>query len=150
MLIFVGKNRSMTMLETFLEILKYTVPALVVYLLIRQFLQFQAYGEELKRKGSLTNETLGMRLKNAILISVQKEFEHNLTQQLYVSAQLWEMVELLKDETISLVTASFLNTEKKGLEPFVADLYEKSDLVELKFGSKVKDAIKKEVEIYFQ
>lgn len=172
----------MTILETLLEILKYTIPAIIVYLLIRQFIKMQAYQEELKRKSSIRNDTLSLRLqayerlmlfceririsslvmrlrdsnmqandlKNALLIAVQKEFEHNLTQQLYVSAQLWEMVELLKDETIAAITASFIQSEKASLGAFESDLYARNGSVEQQFGSRVKAAIRKEVQLYFQ
>lgn len=172
----------MTTIETFLEILKYTIPAVIVYLLIRQFIKLQAYQEDLKRKTAIRNDTLSLRLqayerlmlfcerirlsslimrlkdnnmtvnhlKNAMLIAVQKEFEHNLTQQLYVSAQLWEMVELLKDETMAAVTASFIQSEKATLSDYESDLYTRNNALEQQFSSRVKAAIRKEVQIYFQ
>lgn len=172
----------MTYIETILEILKYTIPAVIVYLLIRQFLRIQAYTEELKTKSGLKNDTLAMRmqayerlvlfseririsnllmrlqeegmstagLKNVMLIAIQKEFEHNLTQQLYISGQLWEMIQLLKDETIAGITSSFIKNEKADQKSFITDLYLMSQLIESKFGATVKKAIKKEVQLYFQ
>ena len=89
-------------------------------------------------------------LKNAILISVQKEFEHNITQQLYVSGQLWSMIQLYKDNVISVVTASYLKNERNGIEAFSNDLYELDRELDGKMGTKVKSAIRKEVELYFQ
>ncbi len=172
----------MTVLETALEVLKYTLPAVIIYLLMKQFIRLQAYQEEVKRKSSMKNETLALRLqayeritlfcerirignlimrlrspgmtaaelKNAMLISVQKEFEHNLTQQLYVSRQLWEMIELLKDETMATITASFLENEKANSGAYETDLYKRDQLVESQFGVKVKTAVRKEVQLYFQ
>ena len=42
-------------------------------------------------------------LVQAMLISVQKEFEHNLSQQIYVSDSLWKIVQLAKDETLAII-----------------------------------------------
>lgn len=95
---------------------------------------------------NMTNKTL----KNAIVVSIQKEYEHNLTQQLYTSPQLWEMIELLKDQTLAVVTGSFLKHEKGSLDKFVEELLEKDQIIEKNFGLKVKTAIRKEVELYFQ
>lgn len=46
-------------------------------------------------------------LKNAMVISVQKEFEHNMAQQLYCSGQLWDIISLAKNDTIALITDSY-------------------------------------------
>ena len=89
-------------------------------------------------------------LKNSLMVSVQKEFEHNITQQLYVSGQLWDMVELLKDNTLSIITSAYIQHEKKDKKVFVEDLLHKNQELESKIGSRVKDAIRKEVELYFQ
>lgn len=41
---------------------------------------------------------------NARLIAdVRAEFDHNITQQLYVSERSWQMVRSLKDKTISMI-----------------------------------------------
>jgi hypothetical protein len=37
-------------------------------------------------------------LSASMLISIQKEFEHNVTQQLYVKDNLWHIITLIKDE----------------------------------------------------
>lgn len=37
-------------------------------------------------------------LSTAMIISIQKEFEHNITQQLYVKDNLWSIIVLIKDE----------------------------------------------------
>jgi hypothetical protein len=45
-------------------------------------------------------------LSAAMVISIQKEFEHNVTQQLYVKDNLWNIITLIKDElsaSISLI-----------------------------------------------
>lgn len=172
----------MAIIETLLEILKYTLPAIIVYLLIRQFLMNQLQVEALEKKAEIKKETYAIRmqayermvlfceriklsdlvwrlstneitastLKNVIIVSIQKEYEHNITQQIYVSRQVWEMLQLLKDNTISLVTSAYLKNEKASADEFVSELLVMNRELELKLGSKVKDAIRKEVELYFQ
>ena len=172
----------MYIVETILEILKYTIPALIVYYIIRQFLKTQWQIEEIKRRSSLRNDTLGIRLqayerlvlfcdrirlanlvvrlkvegmstkdmKNAMMIAVQKEFEHNLSQQIYVSAQLWEMLELLKDETLSVISTLYVKHEHDPLPQFSAALLSNDKEYDQGFTQKVKAAIRKEIEIFFQ
>ncbi len=43
------------------------------------------------------------QLTNAMVVSVQKEYEHNLAQQLYTSNKLWEIITLSKNDIIALV-----------------------------------------------
>ena len=111
-------------METFLEIVKITVPALIVFLTVYfvmktyldkqyqiQLLQFkkdqkntttplklQAY-ERLSlfcERISIPNLVLRMKTKGAssaalrvsLLMAVQQEFEHNISQQIYISDQL--------------------------------------------------------------
>lgn len=41
---------------------------------------------------------------NAILVTeIRAEFEHNITQQLYVSENSWQMIRSLKDRTVSMI-----------------------------------------------
>jgi len=40
-------------------------------------------------------------LQSALMIAIQQEFEHNVTQQLYVSDKLWEIVRLAKQEVFN-------------------------------------------------
>jgi hypothetical protein len=43
-------------------------------------------------------------LKAALIVTVHQEFEYNLSQQLYVSSQLWQIVELAKSQMIEIIT----------------------------------------------
>ena len=43
-------------------------------------------------------------LKSALVLAVQQEFEYNLSQQLYVSDKLWEIVKLAKNQLIEIIT----------------------------------------------
>ncbi|MBL0100379.1 MAG: hypothetical protein IPP49_10315 [Saprospiraceae bacterium] len=37
-------------------------------------------------------------LRNAMLIAIQQEYEHNITQQVYVSENLWKIIQLAKEQ----------------------------------------------------
>ncbi len=42
-------------------------------------------------------------LQSAMLDGIRNEYEHNLSQQLYISADVWELVKQAKEETIMLI-----------------------------------------------
>jgi hypothetical protein len=122
-----------------LEILKYTIPSLVVFLVVfyilysyfedkekkRQFktalknrklitpLRLQAYERVVLFLERITPESLIMRigqagmtskqLQSEIHTSIRAEFDHNLSQQLYLSNEGWEMVKNARSNTIKLV-----------------------------------------------
>lgn len=91
-------------------------------------LRLQAYErlilllERFKMSGLIMRNNLpGMTaqdLHNALLLNIRDESEHNLSQQLYVSAQTWEMVKNAREETVKLIntTASKLAKETTATE----------------------------------
>src|SRR5690606_33403755 len=40
----------------------------------------------------------GRELRNAMMITIQQEYDHNLTQQIYVSDHLWQIITLSKNQ----------------------------------------------------
>ncbi|RLD66491.1 MAG: hypothetical protein DRI84_04685 [Bacteroidetes bacterium] len=52
------------------------------------------------------------QLQNLLLKSIRDEYEHNLSQQLYISKESWGMVRLAKDEIVKLI-----NTEAANVKP---------------------------------
>lgn len=122
-----------------LEILKYTIPGLIVFATAYMLLKAQYRKEEhiqlIKLKDDHHRVTLPVRLQAyerltlfmercdfsnliprvrqpemdardlqlAIITSIRAEYEHNLTQQLYVSGELWRKVVLSKEEIIKVV-----------------------------------------------
>jgi len=50
-----------------------------------------------------THSMSNLALYNALMVAVQKEFEHNQVQQLYVSDPLWEIVKTAKDNVLSTI-----------------------------------------------
>lgn len=132
-------NLQATMWLQVLEILKYTLPALVVmitaYLVLKTFLENEARKLDIKLRKETTKETLLLRLQGyerlmiflerisppnllvrfdkegmtarefqqLLIASIRQEYEHNLSQQIYVSADSWRLVALAKDETIKVI-----------------------------------------------
>jgi len=67
------------------------------------------------------------QLQAALTRNIREEFEHNITQQLYLSPQTWELVRNAKEESIRLVNsaASRVNEddEASGLVNMIFELY---------------------------
>jgi hypothetical protein len=57
-------------------------------------------------------------LHSLIVAEVRNEFQHNVTQQIYISPRAWQIVKRIKDDTINLVnSAAQMQTEEtSGLE----------------------------------
>jgi hypothetical protein len=122
-----------------LEILKYTIPSLILFLTVYYILHSYFYDQDKKRqyKGMLKNKELiipvrlqayeriilflerispdslimrisqpGMtsqQLQTDLLATIRAEFEHNLSQQLYVSTDAWNYVKNARANTIKLI-----------------------------------------------
>jgi hypothetical protein len=58
------------------------------------------------------------QLQSTLIKNVREEFEHNLSQQVYISVPAWELVRNAKEETIKLVNiaASKLNDNASGTD----------------------------------
>jgi hypothetical protein len=130
------------------EILKYTLPALIVfltsYMLSRKFLEkdlklkkidllfrneqyilpirLQAYERLALFLERISPESLLMRtnrpgmtsrqLHTELLAVIRSEFEHNLTQQIYISRESWEMIRNARSNLINII-----NMAAKNIEP---------------------------------
>ncbi|HMV14054.1 MAG: hypothetical protein IT275_00860 [Chitinophagales bacterium] len=146
------------MLTTILEILKYTVPSLVVfggvYSIIKVFienenkrrnqeinksllfeqrkvslpLRLQAYErilvllERIHPFSLLTRvyqpNMLVAELQLELIKSIRIEYEYNLSQQMYINDDAWQMVSTAKEETIKVINlfASKLPDDADGIE----------------------------------
>ena len=58
------------------------------------------------------------QMQQLLTQTIRQEFDHNLSQQIYVSADAWEAVRNLKDQNIHLINqvASVLPPEASGLD----------------------------------
>lgn len=126
-------------METFLEILKYILPAFITfgatYFVMQKFLDNEHRKQMLLFRKESQKETTPLRLQafervvlfleriamDKLVLRVHKpgmsakllqaelirtindEFNHNLTQQIYISATSWEMVKRAKDEIIKII-----------------------------------------------
>jgi hypothetical protein len=123
-----------------LEILKYTIPSLVLFLTVFYILHSYFEDQEKKRqmKATLKNRKLmtplrlqayeriilflerisvdslimrisqgGMtskQLQSDLLATVRAEFEHNLSQQIYISDEAWEIVKSARVNTVKIIS----------------------------------------------
>ena len=145
-------------MQALFELLKYTVPSLVVlaaaYYLLKMFLdkeseknqvqmrldvqkislpvRMQAYErlvlllERIEPAGLLVRTNLpGMtasQLQSALVLSIRSEFEHNLSQQLYVSTKVWEMVRNAREETIKRINTAAMKIPADATSADLASL----------------------------
>ncbi len=128
-------------METFYDILKITLPALLVmitaWLVIRHMLQddqdrrrqdlllqtvktitpvkLQAYERIVLFLERISPESLIMRtakpemtamqLHSVLISNIRSEFEHNLSQQIYMSNEAWEMVKNAKGTVVRVINS---------------------------------------------
>lgn len=171
-------------METALEILKYILPALVVfatvYFLMKKYLDMQYHTQVLKFKQDQSKNTLPVKfqayermamfcerislnnlsyrlssqkldahsMSNAMLIAIQQEYEHNMSQQVYISEKLWQIISLAKDQMQGVITAA---ASDPSVGTSTAALLQKAnELINDMGGSPLntaKRAIKKEIDI---
>ena len=137
-------------MEIVLEILKITIPALVVfiavYFVLKKVLENETEKRMLELKREKANDFTPLRLQayerlilllerispNNMVLRVHKkgmsarffqleliktiraEYEHNLTQQLYVSSSSWRIVTGAKEEMLKLVSLAASGLEKEA------------------------------------
>ena len=129
-------------MNTFAEILKYTLPSIVVaalaYLLIKQFIQKEQLLNQQQQKPDMQKTILPIRLQayerlilllerispaslilrvsqpgmsaaqlqSALTQALREEFDHNLSQQVYISAKAWEDVKSAREELIRTINTA--------------------------------------------
>ncbi len=67
---------------------------------------------------NITHSLNAAQYQNVLLTSIRNEFEHNLSQQVYISSALWEVTKKAKEETIKIINLAVgqLNPEATGKE----------------------------------
>jgi hypothetical protein len=148
-------------MEAVIDILKITIPALIVFLtawvLIRNMIKnsedkhryelmlhnsktvtpikLQAYErivlflerislESLLVRVSTTDMT-SKQLHSALLTTIRSEFEHNLSQQIYMSQQAWEVVRNARSNMIKII-----NNEAEKIKPDAPGMLLSKNLLE--------------------
>lgn len=167
-----------------LEIIKITVPALVVfftvYFLMKTYLdkQYQLRVLEFRQKQSGTTipsrlqayERLSLfceriaipsmmlrlreegqtnaALRMAMLLTIQQEFEYNITQQVYVSEQLWQIIKISRDNTMMDINGLYEQVDPKGpSREFASVLLGQTDSQSASSLNTALTAIKKEASV---
>ena len=138
-------------MELFVDILKITIPALIValtsFFLIRQLtlnlsdknsvevkaksqkeillLRLQAYERLILLMERITPDNLVMRLNSdglnahefhlELLTNIRAEFDHNISQQLYVSDMVWQEITNAKEEVTKLINVTFNQIENASI-----------------------------------
>ena len=133
-----------------LEILKYTLPSLVILLVVALMMRYFYKTLKMERDRELfiqeRRRLLPMRLQayerlslfleritvdslvvreqqedftcrdfhQHLLAAIREEFEHNLTQQVYVTTEAWNVVRNAKEGTIRLINMAALQVNPKG------------------------------------
>lgn len=173
-------------MQALYELLKYTVPSLVVlataYYLLKMFLdketektqmqirldvqkismpvRMQAYErlvlllERIEPAGLLIRTNMpGMnasQLQSALIQTIRSEFEHNLSQQLYVSTKAWEMVRNAREETIKRINTSAMQLTPEATSADLASLILINDIDAAQSAVKgALDLLKSEARINF-
>ena len=128
-------------METSADILKITIPALIVFLTAFFLLRNMLRNEQDKRKQELilqntrtvtpiklqayerivlflerislesllvrvsTPEMTSSQLHSALLTTIRGEFEHNLSQQIYMTQQAWEVIKNARSNMIKIINS---------------------------------------------
>lgn len=167
-----------------LEILKFSIPALIVfltaYLTLKNYLNNQLQLQQMKMNASYSDSTRTMKiqayerlmlfcdrmdivnlttrvynpdmnadeLKQALLISLQRELEHNSAQQIYTSEPLWKIISEAKDASGKIIRAAAANTPKNApasdlLKAITANM----DKINVNPSEQAKNAIRSEAAV---
>ncbi len=53
-----------------------------------------------------------MQLQSAMIMAIRLEYEHNLSQQLYISSKSWQIVKNAKEDLINIISSVAANIDK--------------------------------------
>lgn len=64
-------------------------------------------------------------LYTALLMTIQKEYEHNLSQQVYISENLWNIIRIAKQELSNIVTDAYSEDQHQSQDELIDRLLKK-------------------------
>ncbi len=108
----------------------------------------------------INSTNMVMRLQNSsmnnsqfqmfLVSTIRNEFEHNLSQQMYVSSASWEAIKNAKEETIKVVNIAFgqLNPQGSSIE-LATKIIELTADENMSPSDKALELLKKEIRQYF-
>lgn len=178
--------RNDTTMNTVLEIIKITLPALIVfgtvYVLMKHFFEEQQkirlFKNHEKRKQAalpaqltayerlslfcerISIPTMLMRVKQpnmqakvlqlGLMMAAQQEYEHNITQQVYVSDNLWKIIQFAKDDVLNTINHVGENIDPNApADDLAKALFAYLQEREVHPTEKALQAIKKEASLLF-
>jgi len=168
------------------EILKYTLPSIIVFFavffVLKKFLDneyrksvFDLRKSNLRQitpirlqayeRSTLFLERIGMenlitrvskpgmmaeQLHLTIITSIRSEYEHNLSQQIYMSSDAWEAVKIAREETLKIVHTARASTKPKGSAiELTTNIFAELEGIDIPPNQKAIAILKKEVRSLF-
>jgi len=93
-------------------------------------------------------ELTSEQFKTIMLTSIRAEFEHNLSQQIYISSGVWDLIVQAKEETIQLINLCAGKLDDKAMSIDLAtSILEK--VANQSPGAIAKRALKEDISILF-
>lgn len=172
-------------LDVILEIIKITVPALIVfataYYMLNTLMKRQSESQMLELKQKQTETTLPIKLtayerlslfceriamhnlvlrqrqpsmnakqlRLSMLLSIQQELEHNITQQVYVSHELWQIIKVARDHHVRIINEVYDDMgERASADEYSERLLDTMRALPGSSLDKAQLAIKKEASLY--
>ncbi len=172
-------------MEHFWEILKYTLPSVIlfltIYFVLKSYLRGQATEKVMELQANQKKEILPLRiqayerlmmfverinidqlvyrirepkmkvkeLQGALIVAVQQELEHNLSQQIYISGNLWKIIELAKNEVLNhIISISERFSPEDNSGDYAGALVSERNAV-AGIIEKAKDALRSEAKLLF-
>lgn len=167
-----------------LEIIKISIPALIVFLtaffILKNYLKNQVTLEQMKINASYSDNTRTIKiqayerlmllcdrmdivnmttrvynpdmsadeLKKALLISLQREFEHNSAQQVYTSEALWKVISEAKEASGKVIRAAAANlTPDANATELLKNINSKMEKISINPSEQAKSAIRSEASV---
>lgn len=91
--------------------------------------------------------TNGKDLEKIMILAIKQEYDHNLTQQIYVSESLWSIIDMCKTQLMEIITRAGTADGSNNPSVFaevILDALDENNPIDTTLR-----AIRKEVEIYF-
>ena len=62
----------------------------------------------------VSERTPASHYKAALISTLQEEFNHNITQQMYMTDDLWKSIQLAKQECVSIIEKVYMEINNDG------------------------------------
>ncbi len=98
----------------------------------------------------ITPEMTVGSMRSAMMIAIEQEYHHNVSQQIYVSEPLWKIIQLSKNENLNLIAnAGSTLPASEPANKFVQQLALAERELDINPIEQAKAAIRKEVSLLF-